>query len=383
MEERLIIKDFGPIKEVNMTFGRFNVLIGEQATGKSAVLKVLAVCRYFSYLTGKVVESANPFSAGLLDWGILNFRGQDSYIEYDCEDYTLYYEIVSETSSGGFTLKGPGLYGLRVTAKTRRFKELQEELQSLRKEGSIPYTFFKTSVAEVMRNPLFLSTERNSHFLGFTTSNNKAILENAGKLRQLRQRYYQEVEIEPLNLSYKNNGTEMVIKRTDEDAYHRLSESASGYQSAVPIVLSIKAYTEPPEAEGLPLSKQKTFIIEEPELNLFPTAQYELMKFLVDKTMNYGNQMFLATHSPYILTALNDMILAAQAGVTDAEKTNSVIEEKYWLNSYEVRAYKLQNGTCQNILDSETGLIHAEEIDEVSNRINAIYDNLCEIKYAE
>ncbi len=42
MKEKLIIKNFGPIESVELKLGRFNVLIGENSTGKSTVAKVLA-----------------------------------------------------------------------------------------------------------------------------------------------------------------------------------------------------------------------------------------------------------------------------------------------------------------------------------------------------
>ncbi len=43
MEETLIIKNFGPIESVELKLKRFTILIGEQATGKSTVAKVLIV----------------------------------------------------------------------------------------------------------------------------------------------------------------------------------------------------------------------------------------------------------------------------------------------------------------------------------------------------
>ncbi|MEO7801731.1 MAG: AAA family ATPase, partial [Ginsengibacter sp.] len=41
MKEKLIIKNFGPIKSVEIELRMFNVLIGDQGTGKSTIAKVL------------------------------------------------------------------------------------------------------------------------------------------------------------------------------------------------------------------------------------------------------------------------------------------------------------------------------------------------------
>ncbi len=397
MKERLVIKNFGPIKEVDLTFGRFNVLIGEQATGKSTVLKVLAMCRYFSYLTGIAFKKADPFTGSFWDWGIMSFRQQNlqkeegnSYIEYECEDYNLKYSPVvtqpKENKDVRYSI-APGQYihSFILKSKSERFERLLSELDELQKENKgIPYTFFRTSVAQVMRNPLFLGTERDSDLLGFTTSNLQGPIENVQKLRQIRERFYEEVEIEPLSIVYKFSSSDSFIKKKEEESFYKLSESASGYQSAVPIVLAIKNYTNPPEADGQPSHKEKTFIIEEPELNLFPTTQYELMKFLVDKTINYGNQMFIATHSPYILAALNNMLNAYKSGQIDEERTNTIMPKKYWLNADEVMAYRLvqtEEGTIQkDLMNRELSMIHSEEIDEVSRDVNQVFDGLVTIQ---
>ena len=43
MESRLIVKNFGPIKEVNLDLRNVNVFIGPQSTGKSALAKIYTI----------------------------------------------------------------------------------------------------------------------------------------------------------------------------------------------------------------------------------------------------------------------------------------------------------------------------------------------------
>ena len=89
MEETLIIKNFGPIESVELKLKRFTILIGEQATGKSTVAKVLAVCRYFSYIVGNVNFMEEAFESGLMAWGLIEAVEESSYIYYECNDYKL------------------------------------------------------------------------------------------------------------------------------------------------------------------------------------------------------------------------------------------------------------------------------------------------------
>lgn len=42
----LVIKSVGPIKDVHIELRRFNVLIGEQSSGKSTIAKVLSTCMW-------------------------------------------------------------------------------------------------------------------------------------------------------------------------------------------------------------------------------------------------------------------------------------------------------------------------------------------------
>ena len=85
MKERLVIKNFGPIREVDLELGKMTVLIGDQATGKTTIAKVLAMCRYFSYI---VIKEAT-INQGLSEWGLTGFIKEDSRWEYLCEDYKL------------------------------------------------------------------------------------------------------------------------------------------------------------------------------------------------------------------------------------------------------------------------------------------------------
>ena len=45
--EKLIIKNFGSIKKAEIDFNKINIFIGEQATGKSLIAKVLFFCKNF------------------------------------------------------------------------------------------------------------------------------------------------------------------------------------------------------------------------------------------------------------------------------------------------------------------------------------------------
>jgi predicted ATPase len=55
-KERLTIKNFGKLKNIVIDFNRINIFIGEQATGKSLIAKVLFFCKsFFEYYIEAIV----------------------------------------------------------------------------------------------------------------------------------------------------------------------------------------------------------------------------------------------------------------------------------------------------------------------------------------
>ena len=125
--------------------------------------------------------------------------------------------------------------------------------------------------------------------------------------------------------------------------------------------------------------KKKTFIIEEPELNLFPKTQYRLMQYLAFNTSDhFENQILITTHSPYILTSLNNLMYAYEVGKSHLEKTDNILSKRYWLNPDQVSVYKLSDGNSESIMDEELKQIKVEEIDEISEILSNQWHQMAE-----
>ena len=222
MKEKLIIQNFGPIKHIELDLGIVNVLIGEQATGKSTVAKLLAVCRYFSFIidslefTTRVAK--HSFWEGLKAWGLDEAIQSDTSIYYENKDYSYSIKPVKEISG----------YVSHLTPISSDFKQLIAELNNTKPKyivdsllWEISTSFYENEVKKVMDNPFYLPTERGlqSIFsLGRIPNISDSLFNQLAKISQISQKFSSDTSIEPLGLSYKNENNVGKIKKDLNDS---------------------------------------------------------------------------------------------------------------------------------------------------------------------
>lgn len=395
MKEKLIIQNFGPIKSVDLDLGKMTVLIGEQATGKSTIAKVLAVCRYFSYIfnTDFRNNNNNSFVEGLEIWGLKEFINTNSFINYKCNDY----EIVAKYEGNDFensnekVVLNYDMFILKLKNESDNFKLLveftethlsplfgnEEDIENIDDLWKMPTGFYQNQVSKVMNNPFYLPTERGLQSI-FSLGKNSiqnisdSLFNQFARLDQIARVFKNETSIEPLNISYKNVDGKGFIKKDNDNNFHSLYNAASGYQSTIPVVLLIKYYAEFKK-------KKKTFIIEEPEISLFPAAQKKLMTFFTKNINENGHKFIIETHSPYFLSAINDLLIAYKKGQKNQAEVEKIVKKESWLNPNDLSVYQLKDGKSFDIFDKKTGLISDNIIDEVSDEMNDVFDELLNI----
>jgi hypothetical protein len=162
---------------------------------------------------------------------------------------------------------------------------------------------------------------------------------------------------------YENNENKIYFSKTKS----LLDKSSSGIQSILPMFLVIKY---------LNINQSTNIIIEEPEQNLFPKAQKETVEFIIGN-INDDNALFMMTHSPYILTSLNNLILANEVKEQKGlDAINGIVEEKHCVAFEDVSAYSLVDGKSIDIMDKEDRLIGVNVIDSISDEVSYAFDTL-------
>ncbi len=125
--------------------------------------------------------------------------------------------------------------------------------------------------------------------------------------------------------------------------------------------------------------------VEEPEANVFPTTQYDLVRLFAwlasEPTLNFS--WVITTHSPYILSSFNNLIEAGQI-VRDhpelSKQVAKILPEEYWIKDGDFKAYSIENGKLMSIL-SDVGMIEANYLDQVSEVIGNEFDQLLRLEY--
>jgi len=356
---KIRIKNFGPIKESYrendgwIDIKKVTVFIGKQGSGKSTVAKLISNFTWMEKaLTRgdydkKAFESEGVLKKYLAYHKIENyFRHNysnkkpkmkmvfpyDSVIEYVGDSYSFKYRQrhleISENQSGNYPL--PQIMYLPAD---RNFLSSVDDLKNQR--------IFSAALSELL----------------YEFDNSKK--EMKGDLR---------LPINEADLEYDKENDVLYLKG---DGYKiKLSESSSGFQSFVPLFLvtwfltnSVKNQTEnkePMSSDELNRFKRGVTdiyssnnltdeqkraaisslsgrfnksafinIVEEPEQNLFPTSQWQMLKSLLQfNNMNDGNKLVMTTHSPYII---NYLTLAVKGFLVEEKIKGSDREEE--LNS--------------------------------------------------
>ena len=125
-----------------------------------------------------------------------------------------------------------------------------------------------------------------------------------------------------------------------------------------------------------------SFILEEPEQNLFPHTQVDLFNDII-KLCNseHSSSVFITTHSPYLLAAANILLFMGKMNEfgIEMEKLEELTSFNTLIHKGEFTAYSVSDGTCEPIIDEKTGLIKENELDSASDYNAEVFDRLYQL----
>jgi predicted ATPase len=410
MQKLVIHKPFGPVQPTEIPIDDVLVFIGEQASGKSTVAKLVYFFKAIKrLLPEKLNREGNPSST--LDkfkqiikekfYELFDIKPHDSfkisyqYIEdriltlaFDSQEGSLhvhfsnglkkalelmenvYSEMLFLMAEDAFNTTGNLLFipaGRNVTVsyddmfKLNFYANLKNSksswknimLRFFERTEEVKFTFRGKSTAELI--------DRRKDLMGDV---DEKVMAKANAI-------WEEI----LHGTYSSNGDgEKIHYGKGAEDYVFLDNAATGQQEVIRILQNIFLMI---------LNKEKFYlIIEEPEAHLYPTAQHHLMEMVALMVNATGNQVLLTTHSPYVLTSFNNLLYAHKVGQSNASDVAKIIQKPLWLDPKKFNAYYLKRGRkdyCQSIFDRETGMIGYSKLDDVSEDIAGEFDQLLEL----
>lgn len=169
-----------------------------------------------------------------------------------------------------------------------------------------------------------------------------------------------------------------------------LRAASSGQQVSTGLFLELfNSMLEGGENRNLSRAQETatSFFIEEPEAHLFPIQQKAILEAVaIVFNAILGNQVFITTHSPYVLTALDNLVQAHEIAQTSPEnraKVAAVIPETMWIPFDQLGAYLVQDGVLTDIRNYDRRGIGGNALDTASDTIEQTFDSLLAIKYGE
>jgi predicted ATPase len=376
LRESISIHNFGPITEVELAdVAPLLVLIGPSGSGKSTVLKLLSM---FRWLYKRACIKTYLKNAGVKQLGrdtnfkkMLKTSGIDEYLKSNTQIVYTRGETKITFSSG------------KLNTGNILVPELScEKIAFISDKRSI--------IADYLDHKI---ERRSTGYYLQDTLDNFMLAKDAIK----------KLDLDYLGVTFKveksNNETKYRFYSTENDSNVRMSAGSSGMQTVAPLCMiaeyfahhfdPVKAFSESLWKYLSELDKLSEFssgknvgaipeknvhlLVEEPELNLDPYGQIQLVDQLVGICFggigDYKMSLAFATHSPYILNYLNLLI---QRHHHQADGVQLGVDD---MSVYEINA-----GTSIDLKTEVAGgkIVNAVSMSEPLSEIYAEYHRLAE-----
>ena len=412
--ERITIKNFLIFDDVEMEIKRFNILIGEQASGKSLLAKLVYFFRSISNICVSNLKNEKDISdlSKVLSNQFSNYfptnywnKDKDFEIKYQSGDFlfiiTSSLELESHSRiefNNTFTkFYNHALSKVHKLQNSLDVEVMKENLDIFEHDNKVSELidnsidqlsdshFFNKAIYIPSSRSFFSTLDKNIWTL--TDQNSIDIdpfMSQFGREFEQSKRMYSLFtdrkrdlinEILPNNYkvyNYFNN----ILKGNYEEIHGKswvigekykvnLSRASSGQQEVLPLLMVLTTTSLLRNSH-----RKSAYFIEEPEAHLFPAAQNEILSLISMFFSEHDTGFFITTHSPYILSAINNAILAYDTidkGKLNKEEYIELSKGAYPISYSDIAAFAISSGELKSIKDNDFRMVGSEIIDGVSD----------------
>jgi energy-coupling factor transporter ATP-binding protein EcfA2 len=406
----LIIRNIGPIKEAEIELKRFNFIIGPQSSGKSTIAKILSTCSWVEKEVATTMDEHAVANVGAFRALMEEFHKMKDYFDenaeilYETEVIRIYLKgdifdvklknqeqyhrekicyIPSERNSvtlpelQGFEFGQTNLrsflfdwfnarefygkdnktdilnLGVRYfyDPNEQKYKDRIEHING--KTYQIPLSSASSGLQSVVPLQIMLQYYSSQYFETFA---NKTSFDSDAKIRMIQARVIDKYVLSTLYPGFNPDDRRRLIAEVN-DRIHRVDPEARRL---------LNLYQK--ESDRLTVPVRTSYIVEEPEQNLYPFTQIDLLEAIVYLcSVDKQHKCTITTHSPFILNYLNVLI----------ERYNRGLNDRVNINPDELGVFSTNDGRLIDIMqvNAKTGekSVNAEDLVEAMRYMHQEY----------
>ena len=405
--KQLVIKNVGPIRQVHIKLNRFNFFIGPQSSGKSTVAKILSSCMWLekevlTTLNDKVIADGAAFVRLVESFHKIEGYFEDSsFVQYDTDFISIIYSYkdikITRNESEDYHREKicyipaernmvtlPELQGIEfghtnirsflfdwfnareffiVGNKTdvlnlgmKYFYDSEQPRQKDRIEqvDGQAYQIALSSASSGLQSltPLLVMLQYYTDEY-FRSYHEKASFNTYNRTRKADVFLYDKYVLNKVKPNFTEEERANLVQKINDGilkgnhSYHKLLYN---YHTAL---------------YNLKTPEKSSFIIEEPEQNLYPSTQMDLLDLVVELCNGEKkHHCTITTHSPYILNKLNLLVKRFDVGVKGLAA----------LNWDELSVWAVKDGEVRDLKVRNAHLINPEYLSEPLDRIYEEYE---------
>lgn len=174
------------------------------------------------------------------------------------------------------------------------------------------------------------------------------------------------IEVNPLRFMVRKNGESL-----------SLDQLSDGYKTMLGLILDVSSRLAManPDHDN-PLASEAIVIIDEIDLHLHPSWQQRVIGDLIRVFPN--TQFLLTTHSPYIVESVNNHL--KRYAIKDLVIHDHSVADTVPLSPAETGAFLLADGEAAGLMDDQLGLID-DKLIAPFNEINYLYDKMRDLEW--
>lgn len=389
--KKLVVTNFGPVKDIDIKLRDINLFIGEQSVGKSTIAKLITILADHVNLLSIIKGGMSEWLDCLKRFNLNIYKDDPYLITYEFDEADVFFHCdISPFELSMYVI----LDEKKITDKDQIFHSVIGTKRIYHTESFDRYLASKEGddnirikeIGNLLSNSLYIPAERIiysliDNLLPALALSKASIPNNLLKFMvelNNAKAEYPEFDMPLLGISYLKEGGNDFFVLKDENKKLPISAASSGIQSTMPL-LQVVYY-------AINHKEYSTFVVEEPECNLYPEKQVELLKYIIKLIKSEGRTLTITTHSPYILSAMNNYLFAGNIAEKINERDNLSIEEildnTMFIMPDECAVYSLGekingNGSyCKSLQDVTTGMIDSNSLDMISTKLSVDFERL-------